>query len=303
MTVSWLRVASSGVLAFGIALNACSRLPSPTARRAVADVDTATVAVNGTHIFYEAAGHGPVVVLLHSGDLDRRQWDPQFLALAREHRVIRYDARGYGRSGRADSAFRANEDLHALLGALNVSRVSLIGSSLGGRIAIDFALAQPQMVDRLVLAAPGLSGWQFARGDTSWLPEARAARDRGDWAGIALAWLKQDYMRPAMERPELAAHLRKIAGDNGAFWKDVVRLNGEVDQQGTPLAIHRTSLVTAPTLLIVGTRDTRDIMGIADTLSASMPHIRRVTFEGAGHMVNLEQAERFTMLALEFLRP
>lgn len=303
MTVAWLRVASVGMVTFGLSFNACRRLSSPAAHRAVANVDTATVVVNGTRIFYEAAGSGSVVVLLHSGNLDRRQWDPQFLALAREHRVIRYDARGYGRSGRADSTFRANEDLHALLDVLHLSRVSLIGSSLGGRVAIDFALAQPQMVDRLILAAPGLSGWQFARGDTSWLPEARAARDRSDWAGIALAWLQRDFMRPAMERPELAATLRKIAGDNGAFWQDVIRHNGEADQQGTPPAIHRTRLVTAPTLLIVGTLDTRDIMGIADTLSASMPHLRKVTFEGAGHMVNMEQAERFTMLALEFLRP
>src|SRR5439155_25524144 len=58
-------------------------------------LDTGTAVVNDTHLFYEAAGRGPVVVLLHGGNLDRRTWDPQFLPLAQEHRVIRYDLRGY----------------------------------------------------------------------------------------------------------------------------------------------------------------------------------------------------------------
>jgi hypothetical protein len=78
-------------------------------------VDSGTVTVNGTTLFYEAAGHGSVVVLLHAGNLDRRVWDPQFLPLAREHRVIRYDQRGYGRSGPADAPYRHHEDLRALL--------------------------------------------------------------------------------------------------------------------------------------------------------------------------------------------
>lgn len=281
---------------------ACRGTTPGSSRVAPAAVDTGSVVVNGTHLFYQATGRGPAVILLHSADLDRRQWDPQFLSLAREHRIVRYDARGYGHSGPANSPFRADEDLYAFLVALHIPRASLIGSSLGGRIAIDFALAHPSMVDRLVLAAPGLSGWKFSRGDTSWFPEGRAARDRGDWGGIALAWLKQDFMRAAMERPELAAHLREVARDNGPYWKDYLRLGGEQDQQGSPPALHRTRLVTAPTLLIVGTRDTRDIEGIADTLSATMPNIRRVTFQGAGHMLNLEQADRFNTLVLAFLR-
>ena len=263
--------------------------------------DSATVQVNGTTIFYEAAGAGSVVVLLHTGNLDRRIWDPQFAALAHDHRVIRYDARGYGRSGRAISPYRGDEDLYALLRALHIPRASLVGASQGGRIAIDFALAHPEMVDRLVLAAPGLSGWEFRHGDTTWLPDARRARDRGDSAGIALAWLQQDFMRPAMERPAVAEALRRIARDNGRFWMDVIRYKGEADQQGDPPALHRTHLLRAPTLLLIGSRDSPDLRELADTLSASIPNVRRVVFEGAGHLLNLEEPERFTTLVRAFL--
>lgn len=266
------------------------------------DVDTATAHVNGTRIFYEVAGSGSVVVLLHSGNLDRRMWDPQFLAFSREHRVIRYDARAYGKSGEARSPYRGDDDLLALLQFLGVRRASLVGSSQGGRIAIDFALAHPEMVDRLVLAAPGLSGWEYRYRDTTWLIDARRARDGHDSAGIALAWLEQDFMRPAMEQPAAAAALRRIARDNGHFWMDVIRYGGEADQQGNPPALHRTNLIRAKTLLIIGSRDSPDLRHIADSLTASVSVLRRVEFEGAGHLLNLEQPERFTQLVLDFLR-
>jgi pimeloyl-ACP methyl ester carboxylesterase len=134
--------------------------------------------VNGTRLYYEAAGRGPPVVLLHAGNLDRRVWDARFPPLAREHRVVRCDPRGCGRSG-------------------------------GGRVAIDFALAYPDRVDRLVLAAPGLSGWAY--------------RDRGDAAALGTAWLGSAYVRPAVERAALVAPLRAMAAANGRAWMGLLR--------------------------------------------------------------------------------
>jgi pimeloyl-ACP methyl ester carboxylesterase len=265
-------------------------------------VDTGTVAVNGTHLFYEAVGRGSPVVLLHGGNLDRRMWDAQFVPLAQEHRVIRYDSRGFGKSGPADSPFQHHEDLHALLVALHVPRASLVGLSGGGRIAIDFALAYPEMVDRLVLAAPGLSGWQYSRADTAYFPEARRARDRGDAAGLGLAWLGSAYMRPAMEHSELVPSLREMAATNGDNWMGLLK-HGNLEREADPPALHRTTLLRAPILLVVGTRDVPDIQAIADTLTAHAPKLRRVTFPGAGHMVNMEQPQRFTTLVSDFLRP
>lgn len=265
-------------------------------------VDSGTMSVNGTTLFYQAAGRGSVVVLLHAGNLDRRVWDPQFLPLAREHRVIRYDQRGYGRSGPADASYQHHEDLRALLDALGIQRASLVGLSGGGRIALDFALAHPERVDRLVLAAPGLSGWTYASaGDTAFFAEARRARDRGDAAGLGIALLGNAYLRPAMEHPELVAPLREMAATNGKAWMGLLK-HGDLEQVADPPALHRTASLRAPTLLLVGTRDTPDILAIADTLAASVPGIRRVMFEGAGHLLNMEQPQRFTNLVLAFLR-
>src|SRR5437762_5385147 len=95
--------------------------------------DTGFVAVPFGHIFYEAVGTGPTVVLIHGGNLDRRMWDQQVAVLALHFRVIRYDLRGFGRSTPADTPYQAQTDLYELLQHLAVHRASLSGLSLGGR--------------------------------------------------------------------------------------------------------------------------------------------------------------------------
>jgi 3-oxoadipate enol-lactonase len=272
----------------------------PTSREV--HVGTGYVRVQSGRLYYELAGSGPAVVLLHSGNFDSRTWDPQFAALARDYRVVRYDARGLGRSTPADVPFAAHEDLLALLDTLRLGRVSLVGLSGGARIAIDFALAHPSRVDRLVLAAPGLSGWRYRQvGDTSWAASWRAAAARGDSIGMALSWLSSDWMKPAMERAELRPLLREWILAGAGNWLGLVR-HGDLERVADPPALGRTRLVRAPTLVIVGTRDLPEIQHIVDTLTATMPNVRRVTFMNVGHMLNLEQPDRFTDLVRDFLR-
>ena len=265
-------------------------------------VDSATVLVNGARLFYETTGRGSVVVLIHGGNLDSRMWDDQFIPFAHEHRVIRYDVRGFGRSGPADTPYEAQADLYALLVALHIPRASLVGLSLGGGIAIDFALTHPEMVDRLVLASPGLRGWRWAAQDTTWQPQARAILARGDTVGAALSWLKSDYMRPAMEHDSLAPRLLELTAANVPYWKGLLR-HGDKERPISPSAATRVRMIDMPTLLIVGDRDNIDIQRIVDTLNVQLPHARKVTMHDAGHMVNMEQPERFTELVREFLRP
>ncbi|MBC7788355.1 MAG: alpha/beta hydrolase [Anaerolineae bacterium] len=282
-------------------IGSCRTLPAPE-RVASASVSQGIAAVNGTTLWYEAAGQGAPVVLLHGGNLDHRMWDDQFARFAQSHRVVRYDARGFGRSGRADKPFAAHEDLFALLHHLGISRASLVGLSLGGRIAVDFTLAHPEMVDRLVLAGPGLSGWAWAPDspDTLWNQDARGALARHDTVGVALAWLRSDYMRPAMEQPALAARLRTLAAENVGSWKDAFR-HGDVESVVVPPAVSRLATLRASTLVIVGSRDVPDIQRIVDTLVATVPAARKLVVHGAGHMVNMEQPARFTAEVLAFL--
>lgn len=135
--------------------------PPASAAGEGSELVTGKVKVDSGELYYEAKGKGRAVVLLHGGLLDRRMWDGQFELLAKQYRVIRYDARGHGLSSAVSGDFAHYEDLHKLLVALGESRASLIGLSLGARTAIDFALTYPHMVDALVAVAPGMSGWEF----------------------------------------------------------------------------------------------------------------------------------------------
>ena len=264
-------------------------------------VDTGFVTVPGGRLYYESLGTGRTVVLLHGGNLDRRMWDEQFPVLTPHFRVIRYDARGFGRSTPADTAFQAHADLYTLLHHLAVHRVSLVGLSLGGRIAIDFALDHPEMVDRLVLAGPGLSGWRdWSAEDTTWHVVARRAGNAQDSIGMALAWLTSDYMRPAMEQSRLATRLHRIASDNARYWMGLFR-QGDLERAADPLALGRLAAIRAPTLLLVGDRDSPIIRRIVDTLAASITGSTVVIIRAAGHMVNMERPVEFNRAVLEFL--
>jgi len=142
------------------------------------------VSVAGGKLFYEEQGAGPAVILIHGGMLDHRMWDPQVEALAQEYRVIRYDVASHGQSPKPEADWRNFDHLEVLMQELEVETATLVGLSLGGRIAIDFAIAHPDRVRALVLVGPGMSGFPFTGRDwTGRLGERIRARRAGDGEG------------------------------------------------------------------------------------------------------------------------
>ena len=234
-------------------------------------------------------------MLIGGANLALEQWDAQFEALARHYDVVRYDVRGFGRSGPADAAgYMAHDDLHALLQQIRVRRASIVGLSLGGRIALDFALAHPEMVDALVLAGPGLSGFEWSN-DSSFRPIAAAAAKR-DSVRAALLWLEHPYMAPAMENPALAPTLRQLAVANARVW-----VNADSERVAPAPAVGRLREIKVPTLVMIGDRDVPDIHRIVEMIVRDVPGATRVVFEHTGHVLHMEQPERFTAAVLAFL--
>jgi pimeloyl-ACP methyl ester carboxylesterase len=278
---------------------ACGAAPGTTrtvvdTRSGPLDATRGVLPVDGGTLVYEEAGRGAPVVLLHGGQLDARMWDAQFAVLAARYRTIRYDARGYGRSSPPAGPYCHEADLLALLDHLDVQRANLVGLSLGGRIAVDFALAHPERVASLVLAGPGLSGWDWS--NESHDPALEQAIASGDRARIAEAWLAGPYMAPAMSHPDLAPQLRELAADNAG--------NFLLPERETPLqppAVGRLGELKCPVLLIVGSRDVKDIQDIVERLASKVQGARVATFDGAGHMVNMEQPDAFNHEVLGFL--
>ena len=131
-------------------------------RHAMTQRTSGLAEVGGGKLAWEAAGEGPGVAFLHPGLWDSRVWDEQFGVFSKAYRVLRHDFRGYGRSSRPEpeKPYSHVDDLEAVMDAAGVDRAALIGNSMGGRVAIDFALEHPSRVSALVLAAPGLGGFE-----------------------------------------------------------------------------------------------------------------------------------------------
>lgn len=272
-----------------LALLSQAQSTPPNFQSGFADVES------GGKLYYEVAGSGHALVLIHGGQMDSRLWDEQFALFAKSYRVIRYDFRGFGKSPAAAKPFAGEEDLYALLKFLDVEKTYVVGLSLGGRVAIDFALAHPDMTDAMVPVAPGLSGFHFS--DDPTMMESWRAAQAGDWAKVADLWLHTGYMAPAMENPKIAPRLRQLATENAHEWLD----NSSLERVLNPPAIERLPQIRTPTLVIVGNRDVADIHEICGLLYARISGAKVVLIENSGHIVNMEQPVEFNRAVLDFL--
>ncbi|MBP7147539.1 MAG: alpha/beta fold hydrolase [Acidobacteria bacterium] len=276
------------LLASLLATSAPARRGSPTA---------GFVPVPHGTLFYEESGAGPAVILIHGGMLDHEMWDPQLEALT-GFRVVRYDVAAHGRSPKPEQAWNDVEQLAALMGSLEVGSASLVGLSMGGRIAIDFAIAHPDKVRSLVLVDPGLSGYPFTGRDFAAGMRASArARRAGDAARAAelflRSWLAGPHRTPSAVDPEVWARALQIATPNA-----LTRAEGEAL---APPAVGRLAEISVPTLVIEGELDCEDIHRIGRLIERRVPGARRVVIRGVAHMPNLERAAEVNGLLRSFL--
>jgi pimeloyl-ACP methyl ester carboxylesterase len=265
------------------------------------------VDVGSKELYYDEAGTGPALVLLHEGVADSSMWDDHVAALARRRRVIRYDQPGYGRSPLPPGPFSDVRDLDALLDGLGVDRASLVGASMGGRIALEYALEHPDRIDALVLVAPGLRDHDWS-GELQRVDEQEEALvDAGDLEGAAdlavRVWVDGPRRRPeqvdaSVRERVREMNLRAYAVQVRAFAAD--EPPGPVERLDPP-ASARLSEVRAPTLVVVPDADQPDIIAISERLAAGIPGARKVVFEGVAHLLPMERPAEFVQTVLDFL--
>jgi pimeloyl-ACP methyl ester carboxylesterase len=273
-------------------LAACSGVP---------EVEPGFVDVEGARLYYEIAGQGDPVILVHGGFLDRRMWDGQFEIFARDHRVVRYDVRAHGLS-RADSvAFADHEDLHDLMIALDIPSATLVGLSMGGQISIDFALTYPEMTRALVLVGPGMSGFPFdSEALDKYIEDLTTAFQSGDFSDVIEVftryWCDGPECEPSQVDPAVRGKVLEMLEGSEERWR-----YWQLNQQLDPPAIGRLTEINAPTLVIAGSIDMPDIFGVVDLIVEQVPGARKVVIPGVAHMVNMEKPQEFDDLVLEFL--
>jgi pimeloyl-ACP methyl ester carboxylesterase len=259
-----------------------------------------TAKVNGTSLFYERRGAGyPVVFVSGGGILDRRGWDDQFETFAKHYRVVRYDIRGIGKSERPQTPFSHSKDLYELLTFLNITRAHVVGLSVGGAIALDFAIEHPEVVDCLILAAPGLSS--DSKSETN-LQGLKALTNLVKTNGLdKLIELTLDAPFVLSKQNDVGREkVRQIYLDNA----DVFESGFPVYALWEPLQPppeDRLATVRARVLIIRGDSDSPVYASMTDKISNGIPNATTVVIPGGTHFLNLEKPAEFNEALRVFL--
>lgn len=260
------------------------------------------VQLNGARIHYERAGAGGgfPVVLLHAGVADSRMWEPQMHAFAKHFDVIAPDMRGFGRSELPPGPWSPVEDVRALMDALHLKPAHLVGCSMGGSTAIDFALLHAERVSKIVVSGSGVSGLPPDEKYAGLWKEAEEAERTGDFEALNQADMHMWLDGPRRPRGFVKEPLRTLFLDmNGA--------NMSADYKASPMegieppAAGRLHEITAPTLVVVGDEDLPPVFDTVEVLMEKLPHARKAVIRDAAHLPNLEHPDEFNRLVLEFL--
>ncbi|MES1222979.1 MAG: alpha/beta hydrolase, partial [Bacteroidota bacterium] len=125
--------------------------------------ETGCKLVNGTRLYYEIRGEGQPLVFIHDFSLDHRMWDNQFYYFSKWYQCIRYDLRGYGQSALPGTQYYSfHNDLNSLLNSLHIDEpVILVGLSMGGLVAVNFALQFPESTKAIILANTQIEGYTY----------------------------------------------------------------------------------------------------------------------------------------------
>jgi len=257
--------------------------------------------VNNTRLYYEVAGTGHPLVLIHGGLVNRRLWDDQFAVFAQHYQVIRFDIRSFGDSAPITAEtppYSLEEDLFSLLKFLGIEKTYVLGLSMGGAMAIDFTLMYPEMVDALIPVAMGLSGFE---GEEPWT-EVDEALKRGDVAqAVELTlrmWTDGPMRTPDQVDPDMREKVRVMTTRN---FEHPEEENATQPRTLEPTAISRLAEIHVPTLIIIGDQDVLDILKIADILEKGIPGARIEVIPGTAHHLNMEKPQEFNRIVLDFL--
>lgn len=277
-------------------------------------MEHATVRIHGHEIAYRSAGSGdgPVVLLVHGMAGSSSTWNAAIPLLADHVTVVAPDLPGHGRSAkpRSDYSLGASASfLRDFLAALGHGRATVVGQSLGGGIAMQFAYQYPELIERLVLvgsgglgqevmpvlkvlAAPGLEYLAVP----AFLP---AFRDAGNAVGRALSKVGLRLSPQAFEMWKSYASLTDPAA-RSAF---VQTLRSVIDVRGQRVSAHDRLYLSAhvPTLIAWGDADPVIPVDHAYAAKEAMPGARLEIFEGSGHFPHVEDPARFAEVLLGFI--
>jgi pimeloyl-ACP methyl ester carboxylesterase len=232
-------------------------------------------------ISHWVVGDGPALVLVHAGVADARMWARQVDELARDHRVITVDLRGYGETPvEAAAKYSDAGDLLAVLDELGVEKVEAVGASYGGYVVQQAASRQPERFSRLVLICAPTDNVQPTEDLRAVWSEENQLLEAGD-VDAATDLMVRSWIGPDAddEARELLRVMQRRAYELQLPAGDVDNEEYEVEPEK----------ISAPVRLITGAHDFEWFANCASYLAERLPNVERVDLPWAGHLPTLER--------------
>lgn len=267
------------------------------------ETESGFVRIGNADLYYELAGEGQPIVLIHAGVADSRQWNNEFVSFARDFRMLRYDLRGYGKSIPVDGEFSHMGDLVALLDRHRFYRsLVLIGCSMGGGLAMDFALTYPSRVKALVMVGSGPSGLDLEVPGHPKEEDALKAYKTGDLDLVAELEAQIWFDGMGREAQRVNQEMRKLALEmiRLALSHDAKQLGKHLPDTDRPAA-ERLGELEIPVLVVIGEHDLPYLQLAADYMVENIPLARKVTLKNAAHLPNMEHPAEFQSIVRSFL--
>lgn len=261
----------------------------------------ATTTTSGVEVFYRDEGAGEAILMIHGHTFDHTVFDPQAAALTGQgFRVLRPDLRGHGRSERPPVGYHPSHhaaDMAAVLEHAGVDRATVVGYSVGGAVALELALADPDRVGALVLLAPVMPDRPFEEAFMTNLKQvARTARGEGIAAAMAGPWLDSPLFAHSFATPGLRDRVAAIvARFPGAEYLAEARDRVERDW----IVPDRLGEVAAPAVVAVGDHELPGFRAFAEEAASGLPTARLEVLPECGHLLPFEAEQEVTRLVAE----
>ncbi|MFF2482407.1 alpha/beta fold hydrolase [Paenibacillus sp. NPDC058071] len=256
--------------------------------------------VSGGRIFYTVSGSGDPLILIHGNFNDHQIWNEQVDSLAAQYKVIRYDLRGYGLSSTPTAPFSNVDDLKALVDSLKLQNVTLVGSSLGGSVAVNFTLAYPGLVNALILVSPSINGRSYPmkmmwEGIRNFINTRLKGREKAIEAFIANPFWQ--YFFPSAGKDEARNKVLHNVRNSSNFCRFSPNLSTVIK----PYAFNRLQEINIPILTIISDQDHPFNITTAESLHAKMNRSFKTMMQGCGHLPFIEEPQLFNQHILDFL--
>lgn len=268
--------------------------------------------VNGVKLYYEVSGQGEPIVLIPGLGLDHTYFRHAMPHLESHFQVIAYDPRGMGRSDRPAVEYTMElwaEDLKALLAHLGVTSAHIVGSSLGGCVALALLRTSPRIAKSLILLAA------FSELDRSLETNFRMRIAIVEAMGMGpiirdhvLLWtLSREFIETERGKQAADGLLATLATNDPRlyveFLKSILRFGGVMPgQEHAPKVTAELPRIDAPTLVVVGDKDILTPVAFSAKIVAAMPQAELAVIKDCGHITFIERPEENTRLIVDFLR-